>query len=105
MNVVAYIVYRAAHGATITTLLLSLLACAGQPTDPQGPFTAQSDISAEDVEQVPITGISARERASQVSRDCRTPGGAGIGCAPSSRTSSSGFGDGGSFPGDDWRGP
>jgi len=62
--------------ATATTLLMSLVACAEQPTEPQAPRAANVVINVDDVEQIPIQEVSARERAAREARRC---GGAGRG--------------------------
>jgi len=80
MKIVRRCVGRAVFGAGTTTLLLSLFACAEQPTEPQAPRAANVVINTEDVEQIPIQEVSARERAAREARRC---GGAGrVGCDP-----------------------
>jgi hypothetical protein len=80
MNAVTNIVYRAAHGASVVGLLLGLFACAGQPTETQMPSAGETTTIAEDAEQVPIQVQSARERAAENARNCRSPAGARIEC-------------------------
>ncbi len=72
MNFVTNCASRLAHGACITTLLLSLFACAGQPTESQVQSTTEVAINAEDVEQVPIPQSSGPEAAAEAARRCRT---------------------------------
>ena len=80
MKAVSRCVGRAVFAPSVTTLLLSLFACAEQPTEPQAPGAANVVINTEDVEQIPIQEVSARERAARESRRC---GGSGrVGCDP-----------------------
>lgn len=58
-------------------VLLVLSACAQSPTEPQGDTAARVDIRAEDVEQVDIQEVSARQRAAQ--ELCRQAGRCGSG--------------------------
>ena len=62
------------------TLLLSLFACAGQPTESQVQSTTEVAINAEDVEQVPISQNSGPESAVEAARPCRSPTGGGVEC-------------------------
>ena len=80
MNAVANILNRVADRASIATLLLSLFACAGQPTESSTTSTAAGAIGVENAEQVPIQEQSARERAAENARNCRSPAGARIEC-------------------------
>ncbi len=73
MNVVRSCVSQAVFRASTATLLLSLLACAGQVTESQVPPASEVAISAEDVEQIPIQDVAARERAAREARRCRGP--------------------------------
>ena len=68
------------RGASITAVLLGVFACAGQPTESQVSAATEVPISAEDTEQVPIRRQSARERAAENARNCRSPAGTRIEC-------------------------
>lgn len=80
MNIVTNCASRLAQGACISTLLLSLFACVGQPTGSQVQSTTEVTINAEDVEQVPISQNSGPEGAVEATRPCRSPTGGGIEC-------------------------
>ncbi len=80
MNIVTSCASRLAHGACITTLLLSVFACADQPTESQVQSTSEVAINAEDVEQVPIPQNSGPETAVEAARRCRSPTGGGVEC-------------------------
>lgn len=80
MKTVGSCVGRAIFGAITMTLLLSLFACAEQPIEPQVSRAGDVAINAEDVEQIPIQEVSARERAARDARRCGGPGGARVGC-------------------------
>jgi len=71
---------RATYGIGIAGLLIGLSACAGQPSDSQASSAGEGGISAEDAEQIPIRQQSARERAAENARNCRSPAGARIEC-------------------------
>ena len=80
MKAVTITARRVAYGAGIGALLVSLYGCAAQQMYAHVESTTEAAISAEDVEQVPIQGQSARERAAENARDCRSPVGARIEC-------------------------
>ena len=73
MNSVTDIACRTALGASVTALLLSLLACAAQPTETQAlSVLSPAEIAtiAKDAEQIQIQEVlPAWDR-----RNCRTPG-------------------------------
>ena len=83
MNAITSCGSAVARGAAISVLVLSLIACAGQPTESQAPPTAEGAISPEDAEQVPIPVRSSRERAAETAGGCgddRTPGSRVVEC-------------------------
>ena len=80
MDIVASCARRLAHEACITTLLLSVFACAGQPPESQVESTTEIAVNAEDVEQVPILQNSGSKSAVEVARRCRLPTGGGVEC-------------------------
>ncbi len=80
MNAVTTTARRVAYGAGVAALLVSLFGCARERMYAHVESTTEAAINAEDAEQVPIQGQSARERAAENARDCRSPAGARIEC-------------------------
>ena len=80
MNVVTTTAHRVAYGAGVAALLIGLYGCARERMYAHVEFTTEAAINAEDAEQVPIQGQSARERAAENARNCRSPAGARIEC-------------------------
>ena len=75
MNAVTTTARGVAYGAGIAALLLSLYGCARERLYAPVESTPGAVISAEDAEQVPIQGVSGRERAAEAARGCEHPSG------------------------------
>ncbi len=80
MNAVTTTARRVAYGAGFAALLLSLYGCARERMHAHVESPPEAVISAEDAEDVPIQDQSARDRAAENARNCRSPGGARVEC-------------------------
>ena len=89
MNVIVVTARRVAYQAGIAVLLLSLYGCARERIYAHVESTTEAVIGAGDTVQIPIQGISGRERAAQDANPCvgpfgdsSTPGSRVVGCGP-----------------------